>query len=416
MDEKQERQWRRKAIRWHLRGLSPPQILQQIPRSRKWLYKWIQRFEQAGWPGLCSQSRQPSHSPHQYRAFVRRLVIQTRHRLVKSKVGLVGAKAIQRELKQARLLRRLPSASTIQRILRQAGLIKKAKPVIEPYFPQPQPMRHFVLHAMDWTARYLEGGAKVFAFHSLNLQTRTCKQTIRTDKSGPTVRTHVLEVWHSIGVPDGLQMDNDAAFCGGYKAVRVFGQLVRLCLYVGVEPIFLPVREPQRNGDVERLHGLWADAFWKRRTFGSVAHVKRASPAFENWYSCRYEPPTLNGQTPDQARRKTPPRRLTKRQIQAIPAALPITAGRLHFIRQVDAEGQISLLNETWSVGKRLADQYVWATIVTHEQILRIYHRRAEGAKGRQVKSYEFGLDEQVVALQALFKRPYRRPNVCTML
>jgi len=29
-----------------------------------------------------------------------------------------------------------------------------------------------VLHAMDWTCRYLEDGVKVYAFHTLNLRTR----------------------------------------------------------------------------------------------------------------------------------------------------------------------------------------------------------------------------------------------------
>lgn len=48
-------------------------------------------------------------------------------------------------------------------------------------------------------------------------------------------------------------------------------------------------------------------------------------------------------------------------------ARLPITAGRVHFLRLVNASGEIRLLNESWRVGKRWPHCYVWATIITHE-------------------------------------------------
>lgn len=416
MDEKQERHLRHKAMRLLLRGLSPARILQQIPRSRAWFYKWRQRFHEERWVGLRSQGRQPQRASHQYPVWVRRLVIQTRRRLQRRKVGLIGAKAIQRDLRQSRLLRYLPSKATIHRILHQERLLKTPSPPGEVYFPQPTATPRFVLQALDWTARYLEGGPKVFAFHSLDLDSRACTQTISTDKSGATVQQHMLEVWRHLGIPDGLQMDNDAAFCGGYKAPRLIGQLVRLCLYVGIEPIFLPVGEPERNGDVERLHGLWQEAFWNRRRFCSVAQVRRASPQFEHWYAHSYEPPTLQGQTPAQAHRQRTRRRLTTRQRQVLPEKLPITAGRIHFIRQVDAQGAISLLNETWPVSRRLAGQYVWATLTTHENQLKIYHRRSAEAGVRQIKIYRYTLEETVISLLPDFKRPYRRRKMSTML
>src|SRR5262245_58824149 len=70
---------------------------------------------------------------------------------------------------------------------------------------------------MDWTSKFLTGGCKVFAFHTLDLETRALHQTIGADKSLNSVERHALETWRQLGLPDGLQMDNDAAFCGGYK-------------------------------------------------------------------------------------------------------------------------------------------------------------------------------------------------------
>ena len=57
MDEKQERHWRRKAIRMMLQGIKPRRILEQFPRNESWFYKWRKRCERFGWSGLYSAHR-----------------------------------------------------------------------------------------------------------------------------------------------------------------------------------------------------------------------------------------------------------------------------------------------------------------------------------------------------------------------
>jgi putative transposase len=261
---------------------------------------------------------------------------------------------------------------------------------------------------MDWPARYLVGGEKVFAFHTISLTTRALHQTIATDKSTPTVTQHLLRSWRTSGIPEGLQLDNDAAFCGGYKVKRVFGTCVRLCLYVGVEPIFIPVREARRNGVVERLNGVWAQSFWNRNRFGSVAHVRRAQPRFLRWYATTYRP------TPPPA----PPmgRSLPAKDFAGVPQQLPITAGRVHFLRQVETDGTITVLNERWRVGRRWTGQYVWATVITHEQRLRIYYRASAQAAVRLLKEFKYAIHEPVLPLTPRFARTTRRRKMDTML
>jgi transposase InsO family protein len=182
-------------------------------------------------------------------------------------VGLIGAAAIQRELRSWPHITRVPSLATIKRILHAAALPARPPLPPAPYYPQPAPTAQYPIQAMDWTERYLPGGAKVYAFHTIDLQTRAMTQTLTSNKAIPAVRRHLLQVWTHLGRPAGLQMDNDGAFCGGYKVPRVFGQVVRLCLYVGIEPIFIPMGEPKRNGVVERLNGLWSVGFWRRHHF-----------------------------------------------------------------------------------------------------------------------------------------------------
>jgi hypothetical protein len=261
------------------------------------------------------------------------------------------------------------------------------------------------LHALDWTCRYLEDGLKIYAFHTLNLRTRTLSQTIALDKRYETVRKHGLQTWKTLGIPQFLQLDNDAAFCGGYKAPRVFGQFVRLCLYLGIELIFLPVAQPENNGEVEELNGLWGHAFWERRHFTSFAHVCRSSPTFVHWYLTEYVPPFLVDTTPQQAQGREILHRLTAKQISHLPDPLPITAGRIHFIRQVQPDGSITILNESWKVSKRLAGKYVWATIITHCRRLEIWYQRSAQHPWRLLKKHAYDIPETVARLTPEFAR-----------
>jgi hypothetical protein len=260
-----------------------------------------------------------------------------------------------------------------------------------------------ILHALDWTCRYLEDGCKVYAFHTLNLHTRACAQTIAADKSSQTVIRHAFHTWKTLGIPHFLQLDNDAAFCGGYKVPRIFGQFVRLCLYVGIELIFLPVAEPECNGEVEELNGLWAHAFWERRRFASFGRVCQASPAFVHWYMTDYAPPWLSGATPQQAQRREPPQRLTATPLRQLPDPLPITAGRIHFIRKVKPDGTIAILNETWKVSKRLAGKYIWTTILTHARRLELWYQRSAHHDWRLLKTRTYDISESVVRLKPEF-------------
>lgn len=416
MNDQHEYQLRRRAIRLTLQGHTRQAILARIPRSPAWLSKWQHRFAKLGWQGLRSRSRSPLHQRGRYSERIRHLVVATRQRLRQRRVGLSGPQAIQDELAHSHLLRRVPSLATIKRILHDAHLIHHPRPPKRGYFPQPTPTATYVLHAMDWTARYLTGGAKLFVFHTVDVQTRALTQTLHTDKSGATVQAHALMAWQQLGLPSGLQLDNDAAFSGGYKVRRVFGTFVRLCLYLGIEPIFLPVGEPKRNSVVERLHGLWSQTFWRTHRFDTLAAVRRAAPQFVRFYMGRYHPPALQGATPGQAQQQVERRKLTAEEVALLPSELPLTAGRLHFLRLVTAEGQIRLLNERWCVGKRLAGQYVWATITTHRRRLQIYHRQSEGARVRLVKVFRYALHEQVVPLAVQFQQPYQRRRMFTML
>ena len=397
MDEKAERRLRRKAVRWLCLGQKPGAVGKRIGRSRTWLSKWWARFREQGTAGLRSQSRRPHTQPQAWARAMGDLIVRTRKRLQKAPAGLIGARAIRHELRQLMPRRAVPSATTIYRRLHQTRPVAPQPQHATPYFPAPSEEGAGSLDALDWTCRYLEGGTKVYAFHTLNLRTRALHQTLARNKELGTAQAHVLAAWQNQGILRFLQLDNDAIFCGGYKVERVVGQFTRLCLYVGVELIFLPFGEPKHNFQVEQLNGLWSGpAFWQRHRFGCFGHVCRQSARFIEWYMHHYRPPALKGMTPAQRQRTEHRPRLTTTQRRLLPATLPITAGRVHFIRHVQTDGTVRILNELWRVPKALAGHYVWATLTTHRHTLDLWFRRDPNHDWRLLTHVQYHLAEPV--------------------
>jgi hypothetical protein len=115
------------------------------------------------------------------------------------------------------LFNRLPLASPLIFLLKDAGLLKTgAPPPPKVYSPQLVTQTR-VMHAMDWIARSIEGGQKGFVFPTVDWQSRSLTQTLKSDKTVASGRAHAVETWQRLGLPDFLQLDNASAFNGGGK-------------------------------------------------------------------------------------------------------------------------------------------------------------------------------------------------------
>jgi hypothetical protein len=127
-----------------------------------------------------------------------------------------------------------------------------------------------------------------------------------------------------------------------------------------------------------------------------------------------YEPPALSGQTPTQVRRGARVRLLSANLRRLIPEGrLPLTEGRLHFLRKVDPSGAIEMLNDVWHVGARWSGEYVRATINTQQQRLSFWHKRSAESDWQLIKTRCFRLKETVHALRPEFRRNCTRCRDC---
>jgi hypothetical protein len=224
------------------------------------------------------------------------------------------------------------------------------------------------------------------------------------------VSQFLVQGWQELGLAAGLYIDNDAVWNGGGRGQRVLSSIVRLCLLVGVEVIFLPPYTYEANPVMESFNSLWAANFWGRNEFRDLAHVQAELPVFERY--CQHRRPVAEcaGQTADQIAPDFVPQRLAASFDQHHQERLPITVGKVHFIRFVSSAGTFSLLNESWQLDQKLwAGTTIRATIDTQKQQLLVYHQPKASPTCTLIAQFDYPLGEEIVPLAAEFRR--ERPS-----
>ena len=406
-----EQDLRREAIRRRLQGERPRDICRDLNRSRSWFDKWWAEYRHNPQTNFADSSRAPLQSPHQTAPAIVQAVVSLRVLLEQAttpqtRYGLIGARALQAGLKRLHLCP-VPSERTIQRILAENHLTHPlGASSSAAYYPWPLARHVNAIFATDIITKHLRGGEEIQNFHTIDHYSHAVCLTQHLDKTSRTSCLHLLKTWASLGLPCLQQFDNEGAFCGGHTHRHILGQVVRTCLFCGIEPLFTPYYEPKRNFQIESFHSLWVSGFWSRHKFSTLSEVQAEAPLFWRWYMYQYEPPTLSGQTPAQVRRGAGVRRLEARLRHLIPDGhVPLTAGRIHFLRKVDSSGAIEVLNEGWCVGTKWSGEYVRATIDTQEQTISFWQQATAEAAWQLIKRRRFAVEETVHALLPEFRR-----------
>lgn len=412
MDKQLEEALREEAINRRLSGQRPCTIYRALGRTKGWFDKWWARYRQEGRPGLKDRSRVPHVIPHKMPSPVEEAMVQIRQVLQQGsdpelKYAFIGAETIQWELKRMGY-DPPPSIPAINRALKRRGLIqprqRHAQEEIKSFCPSPIADGPNRVHQLDIVTRRIEGWGGIFSFHVIDLARRLPLIRPYKSKGADVAKAFLVEAWQLMGLPALLQMDNEATFCGGYRVQRTISQIVRLCLYVGIQVLFIPFFRPKSNGVIESFNGDWDQAFWRRQRFRDLEHVQAESPTFERWYATRHHPEPLKGKTPAEMFPNFIPQKLSQ-DFEAHQGKLPITQGKIHFIRLVDSSGNIRLLNEGWDVGSKLAGEYVWATLSTTRRTLTIFHQPDAKTHPRKVRHYDYALAEPVVRRDPAFRR-----------
>ena len=314
-----------------------------------------QRLDRVDWADRPDGPARPANRSSQE---LEDLVLTTRRELKEtSDLGEFGGRAIRHAL-EARGQRPVPAVSTINRILDRCGALDGHRRVRRPapppgwYLPDVAAGRAELDSVDIVEGLVLKCGPQVEVLNATSLHGGLVGSWPMV---APVTAKVVVEAlvgrWRADGLPGYAQFDNDTIFQGPHQYKDVVGRVMRLCLNLGVVPVFAPPRETGFQAAIESLNGRWQAKVWARFTHESLDGLAACSG--------RYVAAT---------------RVRAAARIEAAPPRRPFPEGwhldlqvrprgRIVYLRRTSEQGGVELLGRRFEVNASWAHRLVRAEV-----------------------------------------------------
>jgi hypothetical protein len=304
-------------------------------------------------------------------AAIEDLVLTVRSELDKvSDLGFHGAEAIHEAL-EARQVESLPSVRTINRILERRGVLDSRKRTRRPaplpgwYLPEVGSKRR-ELDSFDVVeGLVIKGGPQVEVLNGISLHGGLAASwPMEASVTARVVVESLIEHWRAFGLPGYAQFDNDTIFQGPHAHPDVVGRVSRLCLSLGVVPVFVVPHEFGFQSTIENYNGTWQQKVWARFEHGSLldlqGHSQRYVTALRRHRADRIE------SAPE---RYAFPKRW-RLDLQSRPR------GRIIYLRRTSAAGTVEVLGRSFEVDPQWLHRLVRVEVDLDGDKIRIYRLR----------------------------------------
>jgi transposase InsO family protein len=237
---------------WQRDEESMAQLCRRYEISRQTGYKWVERYEQEGEPGLEEQSRAALHHPQAMSEKVRQALMSLR-----SQHPSWGPRKLRAYLQRESPKIVWPVASSIGDLLRREGLAhpRRKRKRTPPYT---EPLKHAEAANQVWCADFkgwflTQDGARCDPLTITDAYSRyllRCCAVKRTD--GEHAWAVFEAAFREFGLPQAIRTDNGAPFAS--RAPAGLSQLSMLWLRLGIRHERIEPGKPQQNGRHERMH------------------------------------------------------------------------------------------------------------------------------------------------------------------
>ncbi len=387
----EEYQKRIDAVKRYLSGEKPSNIYKPLGKPKQWLWFWLNRYDPKDEDWYKDKPKANKVVHNKTALETEQLICNIRQRLTRTKYAQIGALAIQWEQKKLGA-KQITPIRTINNIIKRNNLVKepeiyekrnKLYPKIEVTLPN-------ILHQLDLVGpRYIGKGKdnRFFSFNLIDVFSNAAKIKPNKGKRDIFVTDSLVYAWQTLGIPKYLQLDNELSFKGSNKHPRTFGDVIKLCLYLSVEPIFIPEGEPWRQGVIEKFNDVYDKTFFRAQHFDSFEHLSKESYVFEDFHNQNHRYGKLKGKTP-WAVHASVTRKVLPRSFDLHKRYIPFKDGTVSFIRLTDEKGNARFFTETFEVDKDLPNEYVKGTIFTKPNLLKFYY------DDKIIKIYEYKVNK----------------------
>jgi len=321
-------------------------------------------------------------------------IIDTRKKLESTLYAQIGALNIRWHLEKQGL--EAVPISTINKVFKRGNLVHKRlkyEPKGTNYLALKVTVSNF-LHQFDVVGpRYLKTDGRFYSANIIDAYDRRCCINPVARQTKSDILACLIRSFLVLGIPVYLQMDNKLPMRGSNRYPHSFGIIIRLCLYLGIQPIFIPIGEPWRNGIIERFQDVFDKMFFRSQYFINFSHLVSQAKGFEIFHDNNHRYSTLEGKTPVEKRSgdiKYLPKDFK------LPSKLNIAPGYIHLIRFIRSNRILDIFGEKFSMPTQLEYEYVWVTINTGQESLSIYH------DSKLVKKLDYPLPNTYIELSKI--------------
>jgi transposase InsO family protein len=373
MDQNEE-EIRKEAIRRYVSGEKPSLICDELKRSKFWLFKWLERYKTEKEIWYQDKSRAPLNPHRSLDGATEYLIMETRKKLEATKYSQIGAVAICWEILNLGI--DPPPIWTINRVLKRSGLTKSRPKGYQPKgksYPKIEADMPDKLHQADLLGpRYLASKERFYSLNIMDIARHKVKINSIPHRNASIVADAFIGSFKTLGIPKYMQIDNQQVFSGSERRPRWLSRITKLFLAVGIEPIFIPFREPWRNSEVERFNDVWDKQFFRSQYFESFLELKDEEKFFEDFHNNNHRYSVLKGLTPSEFEKKFAYNPNLLDESFSIGDIDSPRDGKIHFIRFIRSDLSLSIFGESFTLDDICQYEYVTATIHVNEQVLRI--------------------------------------------
>lgn len=347
-------------------GKSMHAVAEQFDVSVNTVGLWVRRAQGARLDRVDFTSRKPGcvRAWNRVTTGVENRIVALRQVLREQSVlGEYGAEAIERELK-AETISGVPSIATINRVLSRQGLQDGARRIRHP----PPPKGWYLptvaagqaeLECFDFIEELkIAAGPLVWILNGTSVHGGLVDSWPLEQATAKLALERVLARWRRDGLPAYAQFDNGTQFQGAHQFPDTVGRISRLCLALGVIPVFAPPREPGLQNAIEAFNGLWLAKVWQRWQVEDFAHLQALCASYVVAHRARRR--ARQEQAPE---RRPMPRDFTL----SLNARLK---GTMIYVRRSDERGHVHLLGRSFEACARWPHRLVRCEVnFTHEHI-----------------------------------------------
>jgi putative transposase len=351
-------------------GESLQVILNRFKCSKSWLYKWIKRYKinpSGSW--YLEQSRRPKTIHYTISEPDMQAVIAARHSLENQPYAQRGAVSIQYELRS----RQQPPVPVwkINKILKRANLNHKDPP--DKKRVNEYPSMDLITDQMDFVGpRYVKDDGRFYSLNIIDTTTHFAHVNILRSRETANVLQSIERFWQQRGLPDFLQMDNELSFRGSNRHPHSFSKLIRLALSLRITPVFIPIKEPWRNGIIEKFNDSFNKRFLNSKKYNDFVHMVSCAKEFENFHNSYHRYSIHKSKTPNEQMLLEMKRDLLPEGFIIPEDNLPLKQGKIILIRFIRSNLMLDVFGERFLLPRHLEYSYVEAIISIEEQMLTV--------------------------------------------